>query len=83
MTNLDYIQHKNIMVGDLKTMSDGEVARAVEVLLNRYIPNCVATGQHPSVVTEYRLRAVAAMEECVVRQRAACRKIAHLVGGGE
>lgn len=76
-------QHDEIMEGDLTKMSDLDVARAVEVLLNRYIPNCVATCQHPAVISKYRLRAVAAMEECVVRQRAACRKIAHLVGGGE
>jgi len=75
-------QHDQIMEGDLTKMSDIEVARAVEVLLNRYIPNCVATCQHPAVISQYRLRVVECMEECAVRQRRALRQIAHLVGGG-
>jgi len=69
----DYVslQHSQIMGGNLAEMSDVEVARAVEVLLNRYIPNCVASLQHPDLINCYRLRAVAAMEECVVRQKRA------------
>lgn len=77
-----HYQHDQIMAGDITKMSDIEVARAVEVLLNRYIPNCVATCQHPAVISQYRLRAVECMEECVVRQRRALRQTAHLVGGG-
>jgi hypothetical protein len=74
-------QHDEIMEGNLKEMSDIQVERAVEVLLNRYIPNCVATCQHPAVISRYRLRAVDAMEECLVRQRSALRRSAHLIEG--
>jgi len=61
-------KYEQIMEGDLTTMSDTEVARAVEVLLNRYIPNMVASLAHPDSIALYRLRAIAAMEECVLRQ---------------
>lgn len=75
-------QHDQIMEGDLTKMSDIEVARAVEVILNRYIPNCVATCQHPAVISQYRIRAVELMEECVVRQRRALSQTAHPIEGG-
>ena len=59
--------YEQIMEGDLSKMSDIEVARTVEVLLNRYIPNMVASCSHPDSIRLYRLRAIDAMDECVLR----------------
>lgn len=65
-------EQKKIVSGNLAEMSDSEVERAVEVILNRYIPNLVASFAEPIAIYAYRLRAIALLEECVVRQRRAC-----------
>jgi len=62
---------KWIMQGNMKEMSDMEVADVVTALLNQYIPKCEAALHHPDLIKPYRLRAVAAMEEYAERQKRA------------
>ncbi len=69
-------RHNEIMGGDLTKMSEIELGRAVETLINRYIPNMVTMMAHPYDIIRYRQRLVAAMAELAVRQNEACAKYA-------
>lgn len=67
-TNRETSKYAEIMGGNLKQMSEIELGRAVDTLINRYIPNMVAVCSHPADIMVYRQRLVAVMAELTLRQ---------------
>ncbi len=75
------MSHDQIMEGNIKEMADSEIARAIEVMLNRYIPNLEATFQHPMVIDSYRARLGELMDEYTARNNSIRRRLHGAVKG--
>lgn len=71
--------YEQVMNGDLSQFGEVELARAIELLMARYIPNLIVSGSHPHQIAFHRSRLVSAMAEMTARQQKAI--VSALAGG--